>query len=153
MAELTLADTGYPLQIKIGQDAIIAVDASGNVTLDGAASGALKVRGGVAPPVETIPGDGAITIPAGGFGVVLLTKGAAAAITLADPTSPAQDGTIIMVKSLTAFAHVITAAGDGFNAKGAAGTATANGAFTGLLILYADSGHWYTLGENLWTIA
>ena len=61
----------------------------------------------VTPAVTTITGDGAITIASG---VVKLTKGSAAAITLAAPTS-GQEGTRITVISNTAFAHVITATG------------------------------------------
>ena len=101
---------------------------------------------------QTISGDGAITIPTGDHAFVLLTKGSAAAITIAAPAL-ADNGKVINVKSNTAFAHVITSSVDGFNAKGSSGTATAATAFTGELMLVADTGHWYTFSQNLWTIA
>ena len=54
--------------------------------------------------VTTITGDGAITIESG---VVVLTKGSAAAITIAAP-SAAQDGTTITIVAGTSWAHVVT---------------------------------------------
>jgi hypothetical protein len=134
---------GTPGSFDIGNVPVLSWDASGNVSL----------LGGAIIPLQTITGDGAIVLPATGMGVVLLTKGSAAAITIAAPTAVVDDGKTIFVKSTTAFAHVITSAVDGFNAKGSSGTATAATPFTGLLHLYASNGHWYTLGQNLWTIA
>lgn len=55
--------------------------------------------------VTTISGNGAITIA---DGIVLLTKGSAAAITLAAPTA-GQAGTEICIVAGSAFAHVVTA--------------------------------------------
>src|SRR5262249_35010786 len=70
--------------------------------------------------LQVISGDGAITILEG---TVVLSKGTAAAITLAAPTAGAQsaggdDGKVLRVVSTTAAAHVITSGTDGFNAKG-----------------------------------
>ena len=146
---------GTPVKLDIGNSAILTIDASGNVTLAPYPGGTLNVAGaavGARIPVQTIAGDGAITIPVDGASCVLLTKGSAAAITLAAP-SVAQNGTVIYVQSLTGFAHVITSPVDGFNAKGSSGTATAATTFIGLLMLVADGGHWYTMSRNLWTIA
>lgn len=145
---------GTPVQVSLGNSAILDIDASGNVALAPYPGKTLNVSGaatGLRSPVQIIAGDGAITIPDNGFSCVLLTKGSAAAITLAAP-SVGQNGTIICVQSLTAFAHVITCP-DGFNAKGSSGTATAATTFIGLLMLVADSGHWYTMSRHLWTIA
>ncbi len=76
--------------------------------------------------VQVISGDGAITIKEG---TVYLTKGTAAAITLAAPTAGlpsagGDDGKELRVITTTAAAHVITSSVDGFNAKGSSGTAT-----------------------------
>lgn len=156
MPRTIMAEPGTAIDIAIGNKAILSVDTSGNVTLAPATGGLLSLTGvltgGIKPTVQAIAGDGAITIPTDGTSVVLLSKGSAAAITIAAPTV-AQNGTIIFVRSLTGFAHVITCATDGFNAKGSSGTATAATTFTGLLMLYADAGHWYALSQNLWTIA
>lgn len=57
--------------------------------------------------ITTISGDGSVTIAAG---VIALTKGSAAAITLAAPSS-GQAGTEITFIAGSAFAHVITATG------------------------------------------
>ena len=54
--------------------------------------------------VTTLDDDGAITIESG---VVVLTKGSAAAMTIAAP-SAAQDGTTITIVAGSSFAHVIT---------------------------------------------
>lgn len=58
---------------------------------------------GTVPNIATITGDGAITIATG---TVILSKGTAAAITLAAPSS--QDGTKIAIISNSNAAHVIT---------------------------------------------
>ena len=95
----------------------------------------------VTPNVETITGNGAITIQSG---TVLLTKGSAAAITLAAPSS--QDGTIITITSTTAFAHVVTVTGGMWD-----GTATTNTTATfpavqgGAITLIAFGTDWYVL--------
>ena len=60
----------------------------------------------VTPKVTTISGDGAVTIASG---IVQLTKGSAAAITVAAPSS--QDGTRITIVSNSDFAHVVTFTG------------------------------------------
>lgn len=99
----------------------------------------------------TISGDGAITISPG---TVKLTKGSAAAITLAAPTA-AQEGTTIVVTAGSAFAHVITATGlleDGVTG-GAKNTATF-GAFVGATItLAAINLKWHVVSKNVVTVA
>lgn len=89
--------------------------------------------------VQTISGDGAITIQSG---IVLLTKGSIAAITLAAPSS--QDGTEITITSTTDFAHVVTVTGGMWD-----GTATTNTTVTfpvvagGAVTLIAFGTDWY----------
>lgn len=107
-------------------------------------------RGDVIYPVVVITGDGAITAKGGN---VLLTKGSAAAITLAAPTAGADDGKELSIVGTTAFAHVITSGVDGFNAKGSSGTITFAASKGSSQTLVAYNGHWYTLGGVGSTIA
>ena len=127
-----------------GTDENLTIDAkgAGTITLNGTATGKVVVgKAQVTPQVQTISGDGAITIQSG---TVLLTKGSAAAITLAAPSS--QDGTIIEVTSTTDFAHVITVTGGMWD-----GTATTNTTATfpvvagGAIKLIAFGTDWYVL--------
>lgn len=111
---------------------------------------ATRLVGGQQDAVVVISGDGAITIAPG---TVALTKGSAAAITLAAPTAGTHDGYILRVYSESAFAHVITSGVDGFNAKGASGTAAFAAALGNALTLVARNGHWWTLSLNGVTIA
>ena len=103
----------------------------------------------VTPNVQTITGDGAITVQSG---VVLLTKGSAAAVTLAAPSS--QDGTIIEITSTTDFAHVVTVTGGLWD-----GTATTNTTITfpvvagGAVRIIAFGTDWYVLSNQGTTIA
>lgn len=130
--------------ISSGTDENMTIDAkgSGTLTLNGTATGATVIgKGRVTPSVQTISGDGAITIQSG---TVVLTKGSAAAITLAAPSS--QDGTTITVTSTTDFQHVITVTGGMWD-----GTATTNTTATfpavagGAITLIAFGTDWYVL--------
>lgn len=163
-----------------GEAAGLILDAAGNVVLHGATvghgklavsgstvvdvsaaataltgtlsvSGITTASGGIKTPVVTISGDGAITIAP--FTIVRLSKGSAAAITLAAPTNSTHDGYIVMVFSSTAQAHVITGGVDGFNAKGSSGTITFGGAIGDSVTLVAMGGHWYTLAKVNATVA
>jgi hypothetical protein len=100
---------------------------------------------------EVITGDGAITVSDGAGRTVVLTKGSAAAITLAAPN---RNGQVIRVVSASNFAHVVTATGlihDG--TTGAHNTATF-AAFAGASItLYGYVGKWYTVATIGQTIA
>jgi hypothetical protein len=123
---------------------------TGTLTLNGTATGAVLIpKGRVTPSVETIAGDGAITIQSG---TVLLTKGSAAAITLAAPS--AQDGTIIEITSTTDFEHVVTVTGGLWD-----GTATTNTTITfpavagGAVRIIAFGTDWYVLSNQGTTIA
>lgn len=103
------------------------------------------------PVVTTIAGDGAITIAQG---TVILTKGSAAAITLAAPTA-AQAGTTIAIVAQSAFAHVVTATGlidDGVT--GGSKNTWTSAAFVGSTVtLQAIGLKWSVLSKNLGTIA
>jgi hypothetical protein len=96
-------------------------------------------------------GDGAIAIASG---TVVITKGSAAALTLAAPTA-AQAGTRLRIISQTAFAHVITATNlidDGVTG-GAKDTATF-AAFAGAAIeLEAVNQKWAVVSKNVVTVA
>lgn len=104
-------------------------------------------------PVQVISGDAAIVVSGlTPSTLVALTKGSAAALTLADPDST-MDGLIVQVYSETAFAHVITAGTSGFNGKGSSGTATFGAAKGNSLKLTARSGKWWVLSNIGVTIA
>lgn len=102
-------------------------------------------------PVVDIAGDGAITIA---NSVVTLSKGSAAAITIAAP-SAAQDGTVIRVVSKSAYAHVVTFTGntllDGTSATKLKATLAAY-AGSGLSFVAVNQ-KWNLLGNTAATLA
>lgn len=139
-------------KINISASTVVDVTSAGvAITGTESVSGILTATGGIKTPVVTISGDGAITIAP--FTIVRLSKGSAAAITLAAPTNTTHDGYIVMVFSSTAFQHVITGGVDGFNAKGSSGTITLGGAIGDSVTLVAMGGHWYTLAKVNATVA
>lgn len=101
------------------------VDSTSTQTITGKTMAAQEV-------VTDYAGDGAITIQPG---VASISKGSAAAMTLAAPTA-AQAGTFITITSRTAFAHVVTATslvGDGVS--GSPHTTMTFAAFIGASIM------------------
>lgn len=101
--------------------------------------------------VTTIAGDGAIVIAPG---LVVLTKGSPAAITLAAPAA-GDVGTEITIYGGSAFAHVVTATGlidDGVT--GGSKTTATLGAFVGasLTLVAAQVGKWGVKAKNVVTI-
>ncbi len=101
------------------------------------------LQGNVLAPVALAAGDGAIAIKSG---AVIITKGSAAALTLADPTAGTDDGKQLNIYSTTAFAHTVTIAG-GLNGAGAgADVGTFTAAAGNWLRLVAYNGKWYGLG-------
>lgn len=134
--------------VDVAGDLEVAGDVSVTGTLTGDSAGTHV--GGQQDAVTVITGDGAITIAPG---TVALTKGSAAAITLAAPTAGTHDGIIIRIYSETAFQHVITGSVDGFNAKGSSGTITLGGAKGDSVTLIARNGHWWTLAKVNATVA
>ena len=129
----------------IATNTIAETTAATGVTIDG-----LLIKDGIMGTIQAITGDGAITIQ---NATVVLSKGSAAAITLAAPTNGTHDGYIIRVIASSAQAHVITGGVDGFNAKGSSGTATFGGAKGDSVTFVAYGGHWYTLSKVNVTIA
>ena len=126
-------------------DTINEATAAAGVTVDG-----LLIKDGIVGALQAITGDGAITIQ---NATVLLSKAGAGAITIATPTATTHDGRIIRVVSLTAQAHVITSATDGFNDKGSSGTATFGGAIGDSVTLLAYQANWYVIATRNVTIA
>lgn len=104
-------------------------------------------------PLQALAADGAIsistTIPKT---ACYITKGSAAALTLADPAT-SQDGLEVEIYSETAFAHVVTAGTSGFNGKGASGTATFGAAKGNGIRLIARGGKWWVTSNIGVTIA
>lgn len=129
----------------IATNTISETTSTTGVTIDG-----LLIKDGVAGAKQAITGDGAITIQ---NAYVVLSKGSAAAITLAAPTSGTHDGWVIRVVAISAFAHVITGGVDGFNAKGSSGTLTFGGALGDSVTLMANGGHWYAVSKTNVTVA
>ncbi len=85
--------------------------------------------------------NGAVTLK---DGCVFITKGTAAALTLADPTSVTDDGKELTILSTTAAVHTLSnAAGSGFNAGGAGSDiGTFGGAVGDGITLRAYGGKW-----------
>lgn len=93
-------------------------------------------------PVTLASADGAIAVKSG---KVHITKGSAAALTLAAPTAVADDGKTLTITSETAFAHTVTQTTPGFNNTGASGDVATYGAAAGnCLIVTARNGIWWT---------
>ena len=99
--------------------------------------------------VTTASGDGAITISEG---IVKITKGSAAALTLADPAS-GDEGKVITIVSTTAYAHTISnTGGSGFNAGGAS---KIKASYTGVgdtMAVVALGTKWYVLFSTPTTV-
>jgi len=96
--------------------------------------------------VEVDSADGAIAITEG---YVFITKGSAAALTLAArvaglPSAGGDDGRRLVINSTTAFAHTVTTRSNGIN--GNKHVATFGGAVTDSLELVAYNGKWRTVG-------
>lgn len=147
----TTAGSGVTIDGVLLKDSAVTGDVTGNITgnvtgnITGNVTGNVTgtLIGGQQDTVAVITGDGAITIAPS---TVALTKGSAAAITLAAPTATTHDGYLIRVYSETAFQHVITSGVDGFNAKGSSGTITLGGAAGDAATLVARNGHWWVIG-------
>lgn len=108
-------------------------------------AGKLVIQPEPATPIILVAADGAIP-PHDGHTYVV-TKGSAAALTLAAPTAGTDDGLIIKITSATAFAHVLTATS--LLNTGAAGVSVATfAAHAGAgLILMAYNGLWNVMSS------
>lgn len=95
--------------------------------------------------------NGAIPIQSG---VTAITKGSAAALTIAAPTT-AQNGTLLSIVSTTAYAHVITFTGGTLNnGTSAAKTTVTFPAYVGGGIrVIAYGGKWYLSGNQNTTLS
>lgn len=98
--------------------------------------------------VEADSVDGAIAVKEG---CVFITKGSAAALTLAVPTAGlpnagGDDGRVLQIKSTGAFAHTVTTPANGIN--GNKHVATFSGAVTDYIELIAYNGVWTTGGMS-----
>jgi hypothetical protein len=143
-------DTGDLRVTTAGTNSASAVTVGGTQTLTNKTLTApVATAAVITPAVTTISGDGAITIASG---IVRLTKGSAAAITLAAPSS--NDGVCITIMSTTDFQHVVTVTGGMWD-----GTATTNTTVTfpavagGAVTLMASGTDWYVLNNQGTTIA
>jgi hypothetical protein len=118
-------------KIALSKTLLLSDVATTNANLDAIDA---AVAGGVA-----LAADGAIAIL---MGSGMITKGSAAALTLAAPTATTDDYKVLRIASTTAFAHVITCP-QGFNGKGASGTATFAASKGSSVTLVAYQGQWY----------
>lgn len=145
-----MAVTPTVLNVKNGSPAKLSeIEVTGISTFTGAVTAPAgitgnvtgNVSGGAQRPVVVIAGDGAITIA---DSVVILTKGSAAAITLAAPTAVTHDGMRIDIIAGSAQAHVVTTTG----AAGGAGqdVLTFGGAINDSISLIARNALWYIIG-------
>lgn len=111
---------------------------------------------GDATPYVLAAADGAITAKGGS---VFITKGSAAALTLAAPTAGepnrgGDDGKLLEIVSTTAFAHTVTQTSPGFNNNGASSDVGTFAAAKGNgLTLRAYNGAWYVIGNIGVTLA
>lgn len=105
------------------------------------------VKAGAKEVITLLSADGAIPVRAGTYHI---TKGSAAALTLAAPVAGQDDGMIINILSETAFAHTVTNSSPGFNNLGAAGDVATFGAIAAAnrLCLRARNGIWWVI-DNL----
>lgn len=111
-----------------------------------------NAAGNLAPPLITLSADGAIPIDRDV--IVNLTKGSAAAMTLAVPGA-GNIGRKIIIMTGTDFAHVVTAASTSVNdgTTGGHGTLTGPAFIGGTLTLRARTAAlWQVEANNLWVI-
>lgn len=144
-----MAVTPQILNVKNDDDARLRnVQVTGTLQVDGATAqtgdvtytGVVLADGGIRLPKQVISGDGAISIKSG---VVILTKGSAAAITLAAPTDVTDDGKILFIVAGSAQAHVVTVTGAGGGSGQDVGTF--GGAINDSTALVAYNAKWYVL--------
>lgn len=95
---------------------------------------------------EIASANGAVTIPSNrGHHIVLLTKAGVAAMTLAAPDNPDDNGARITFIATTANAHTVTATTIGFNeGNTTSDVATFGGAIGDGFECVAYNGEWYT---------
>lgn len=120
------------------------MDATTQGQLAGLLGGA-AVLAAMDAPVQTIAADGAIPVVSGNY---LVTKGSAAALTIAAPAA-ADVGKVIQITSNTAFAHAITFTGNTL-CCGTAAVATATCAAqkgAGVVLACRIVGFWHVVAS------
>jgi len=141
--------------ISSGTDENMTLDAkgAGTITINGTATGATIIgKARVTPEFTTISGDGAVTLNSG---TVYLTKGSAAAITVAAPGAGGI-GKRITITTGTDFAHVVTFTGTTLlDGTTGANTTWTSAAFAGSSITFigVTATRWVVESFNLGTIA
>lgn len=104
--------------------------------------------------VTVLAADGALSIPDQGRAVFVITKGTAAALTVAAPTATVHDGVEMVVVAATAAAHTLTATTIGFNAGNAASdVGTFGGAIGDSMAFVAYQGEWLVISNINVTLA
>ena len=112
-----------------------------DLTVDSLTVGTYEIP---APTTGTLVNNGAVSIKAGVFP---LNKGSPITATLAEPTVTTDDFKRLVIVSLTAQAHTVAIATDGFGHGGASYIkATFGGAIGDSLNLIAFQGFWYVTG-------
>ena len=121
-----------------------------NKTLTSPTITGATLTGAVVTPAQGLASvDGAITIASG---ITFITKGSAAALTLAAPSS--NDGVTITIVSTTDFAHTITATSLVWDGTTGVNTTGTFAAFRGASVtLVAKGVLWYVVSANLVTWA
>lgn len=109
----------------------------------------VKQKTEYAQPIQVVAADGAITIKSG---VVFITKGTAAAITLASPTT-ADNGKQLTIISTTAAAHTVTYTAGFGGGTTARDVATFGGAINDSFVIVAYNGVWYAQNTRNVTFA
>ena len=142
VADLSVADDASVISVA-SVDTIAEYTAGAGVTIDG-----LLVKDGVVQGLRNVAAaaaDAAISVD-GKSRTVFITKGTAAALTLANPTTTTHDGMELVFVATTAAAHTVSnAAGSGFFSSGG-GTkdvATFGGAIGDGFACVAYQGKWY----------
>lgn len=129
---------------------VVEIDATQTLTNKSLTSPAITGKASYYSTVTALSGDGAIDISLGDF--FNITKGSAAAITLADP-AVADNGREIMVYSSSAFAHTITVASGINGGGGTDDVITFTNRAAASITLRAVAGKWLVVGSYLAAIA
>lgn len=138
--------SGGTLTVASGAAVTVASGATltvaGSETISSGGSLTLAAGSSLIDGVTLASGDGTISVKSG---LVVITKGSAAALVLNDPTADTDDGKRLTIIAATAHAHTVSnAAGSGFNGGGAgADVGTFGGAKGDGLTVRAYQGDWY----------
>jgi len=112
-----------------------AINLTGNVTGNADTS---TLASGLKDTCTAASGDGAISVKTG---TVAITKGSAAALTLAAPTATTDDGKVLTIIGTTAFAHTVTTPSNKLNGNKTTVTYAAAG---DSITVEAYQGVWYS---------